>query len=442
MSSCPPRGKVRVDAGRLTPTFPWWGALRGYRSRVPKLARTPLTWLTYVQLGLYCYYLYAFGPVVALLRDEQGVSNTLASLHTTTMALGAMAGGWMFPLLAKRFGRSRVLWGCLAGIALGVLGFVALPPWYPLTLGLSGFVAVCGIALVSGVVVSLSQAHGAAGPAAISEANAIACFAGLISPLVVGATLAAGWGWRAGLGVLIGLIAVTAVVAWILKIHVPQGQAAAPVAHVKGPLGRTYWITWWMSVMTGVVEIVLGLWSAIVLRERLDFSAAAASAAVSAVVGGMMVGRAIGARIALRVKPLPFYFGALAVSALGFGLFWTAPVPVLAVAGLFVAGLGNAMHYPLAISMALASTPRQQERAAGVASYTMGLSFGVGPLLLGLIADEVGTHKALLLVPVSIVAAALLAWRLTGSAKAPHQPEPEPAADGPVAPAAVAPQAA
>jgi len=309
-----------------------------------------------------------------------------------------------------------VLWACLAGIAVGVLGFVALPAWYPLTLFLSGFVAVCGIALVSGVVVSLSQAHGAAGPAAISEANAIACFAGLVSPLVVGATIAAGWGWRAGLGVLIGLIAVTAVAARVLKIDVPQGQDAVEGgARLKGPLGRTYWLVWWMIVMTGVVEIVLGLWSAIVLRERLGFSSAAAAAAVSAILGGMMVGRAVGARIALRTKPLPLYFAALAVSAVGFGLFWTAPAAALAVAGLFVAGLGNALHYPLAISMALAAAPKQPERAAGVASYSMGLSFGIGPLLLGLVADRVGTHPALLLVPVFIVAAALLAWRLLGA---------------------------
>jgi len=393
---------------------------------VSKLARTPVTWLTYVQLGLYCYFLYAFGPVVALLRDEQGVSNTLASLHTTTMAAGAMAGGWAFPLLAKRFGRSQVMWACLAGIAVGVLGFVALPPWYPMTLFLSGFVAVCGIALVSGVVVSLSQAHGAAGPAAISEANAIACFAGLVSPLVVGATIAAGWGWRAGLGVLIGLIAVTAVAARALKIQVPQGQTGLAGAPAKGPLGRAYWLTWWMIVMTGVVEIGLGLWSVIVLRERLGFSSAAAATAVSAILGGMMLGRAAGARLALRAKPLPLYFGALVVSAVGFGLFWTAPVAGLAVAGLFVAGLGNAMHYPLGISMALAAAPAQPERAAGVASYSMGLSFGIGPLLLGLVADSVGAHPALLLVPLFIVAAALLAWRLASSAKAPDRREPEP----------------
>jgi MFS family permease len=394
---------------------------------VPKLARTPVTWLTYAQLALYCYYLYAFGPVVALLRDEQGVSNTLASLHTTTMAAGAVGGGWAFPLLAKRFGRPNVMWACLAGVAAGVFGLIALPAAYPLTLFLSGFIAVCGIALVSGVVVSLSNAHGAGGPAAISEANAIGCFAGLVSPLVVGGAIAAGWGWRTGLAVLIGLIGLTALAAWVLKIHVPQGKNPPAAMEAKAPLGRAYWLTWWMVVMTGVVEIALSLWTAIVLRERLAFSAAAASAAVSAILAGMMVGRAVGARIALRAKPLPLYFGALIVSAAGFAIFWTAPVPFLAVAGLFVAGLGNAMHYPLAISMALAAAPAQSDRAAGVMSYSMGLSFGAGPLVLGLLADEVGAHPALLLVPVFIVAAGLLAWRLATAAPQREVSLPDPA---------------
>jgi fucose permease len=150
-----------------------------------------------------------------------------------------------------------------------------------------------------------------------------------------------------------------------------------------------------------------------VLRERLGFSEAAASAAVAAILGGMMVGRAAGARVALRVRPLPFYFGALAVSAAGFAVFWTAGVPWIAVAGLLLTGLGIAMHYPLGISLALASAPGQPDRAAAVVSYSMGIGFGVGPLALGLLADGVGPHPALLLVPAFIVVAALLAWRIS-----------------------------
>jgi len=50
----------------------------------------------------------------------------------------------------------------------------------------------------------------------------------------------------------------------------------------------------------------------------------------------------------------------------------------------------------------------------------MGLSFGLGPFVLGLLADEVGAHTALLLIPLFLAGAALLALRLRASADAPQ----------------------
>jgi MFS family permease len=382
---------------------------------VPRLVRNPLTWLIYVQLGLYAYFLYGFGPVVGFLKDEQGTSYTLSSLHSTAMAVGAMVGGAFFPRLSAVFGRGRVMWASLAGIALCVLLFVTLPALYPVTLALTAVIAFGGICVVSCVVVSLSQMHGPAGPAAISEANAFAVGAGLAAPLVIGLSVKAGVGWRGGVAVLIGLVLLTALAARLLRITSTARRVETVAVSGKHPLPAAYWLAWTMMVMTGAVEIVLSLWTALVLRERASFSPAAASAAVSAILLGMLVGRTLGARLALRVRPIMLYFAALAISLIGFGLFWlvTAPVPV--VAGLFIVGLGNAMHYPLAIALALAIAPGSADRAAGVASYGMGLSFGAGPLLLGMLADRVGAHTALLLVPVFIAVAALLAWRLRSS---------------------------
>ncbi len=377
-----------------------------------------MTWLIYVQLALYAYFLYGLGPVVALLRDEQGVSNALASLHSTALAVGAVLGGALFSLLARSFGRSRLMWAALGGIGVAVGAFVTLPSWYPLTMILILIVAFFGCMVINGVVVSLTQLHGPAGPAAISEANAMAVGAGMIAPLMIGLGVGVGLGWRAGVGVLIGVIAIVALVAWRRRITLPSqaGDSVAPVG--KMPLGRAYWLVWTMMVMTGAVEVVLSLWCAIVLRERVALTPAGASAAVSAILLGMLIGRAGGARLALRVRPIPLYFVALAVSLVGFAGFWVSVDAVPAIVGLLIVGLGNGMHYPLAIGMALSVSPGQQDRAAGVAAYGMGLSFGVGPFVLGLLADEVGTHRALLLVPVFIAAAAGLAWWLHASMNA------------------------
>jgi len=77
-----------------------------------------------------------------------------------------------------------------------------------------------------------------------------------------------------------------------------------------------------------------------------------------------------------------------------------------------VLGLGNAMLYPIAIALAMQAAPDQPDRAAASASYSMGLSFGAGPLILAAMADAVGVRAAFLLIPLLLVAAGALAWLL------------------------------
>ncbi|NED58294.1 MFS transporter, partial [Micromonospora aurantiaca] len=72
---------------------------------MPRLTRDRITWLTYAQLGLWGFFLYGFGPVVPLLRDEQGTSAAVAGLHSTGIAVGALAGGALFAPAARRLGR-------------------------------------------------------------------------------------------------------------------------------------------------------------------------------------------------------------------------------------------------------------------------------------------------------------------------------------------------
>jgi MFS family permease len=98
---------------------------------------------------------------------------------------------------------------------------------------------------------------------------------------------------------------------------------------------------------------------------------------------------------------------AFAVSALGFTVFWVATAPWLALAGLLVCGLGNALHYPLGVSLAVEHSDGQADLAAARTSYAMGLSFGLAPFLLGGLADRVGPHPAFLLVYAMLAAAAL-----------------------------------
>ena len=380
---------------------------------MPRLTRAPATWLIYALLGLWGYFLYGFGPVVPLLRDEQGVNLRVASLHGTAIAVGALAGGALFPVLTRWWGRETTLWLGITGVAGGVAALTLCRP-IALTLATTIVIAVFGTLLLSGVVSGLSALHGAASPAAISEANAICAGMGVIAPLVIGASVTAGHGWRPAMAVLVGLIGLVALVAFLLRVRLPHGNAqptgTVPAARLPG----RYWLAWTLICVTGSIEVSLSLWAAEVLRAHAAMAPGAAAAAVSGIVAGMCLGRIVGSRVALRTAPVPLFLAAVAVSTLGFAVFWLATAPWLASAGLFVVGLGNAMQYPLGISLALRTAPGQEDQAAARGSYAFAVCFGIAPLLLGAVADGVGAHLAFLLVPAMLALAALLALRLRG----------------------------
>ncbi|GGR63312.1 hypothetical protein GCM10010169_02370 [Micromonospora fulviviridis] len=404
---------------------------------MPRLTRDRTTWLTYAQLGMWGFFLYGFGPVVPLLRDEQGTSAAVAGLHSTGIAIGALAGGALFAPAARRLGRGPAIWLGLAGVAAGVTALGLLHP-LPATIAAVAVIATFGMMVISGVSVVLTAHHGPAAPAALTEANAACAGMGILAPLVIGATVDAGLGWRPVMAVEVGLITLVALAAVTFRVRLPKtapapAAAAAPPARriletsrssrtetvqdlrqraVPGRLPPAYWIAWVLMSVTGSIEVCLSLWTADVLRTHAGLSAGGASAAVAAIVCGMFVGRLAGGRLALRWPPVPLLVAALTVSLAGFALFWSAPIGWLAVTGLVVLGLGNALHYPLAISIALAVAGPAADKAAGWASYSMGVGFGIAPVALGWVADGVGPHLAFLLLPGFIAAAMLLAVRL------------------------------
>ncbi|MFG1655091.1 MFS transporter [Micromonospora chersina] len=406
---------------------------------MPRLTRDRTTWLTYAQLGLWGFFLYGFGPVVPLLRDEQGTSAAVAGLHSTGIAVGALAGGALFAPAARRLGRGPAIWLGLAGVAAGVTALGLLRP-LPATIAAVAVIATFGMMAISGINVVLTAHHGPGAPAALSEANAACAGMGILAPLVIGATVDAGLGWRPVMAVEVGLITLVALAALAFRVRLPKAAPAVAAAvaparpsppiletyrssrtetvqdlrqrAVPGRLPRAYWIAWVLMSVTGSIEVCLSLWTADVLRTHAGLDAGGASAAVAAIVCGMFVGRLAGGRLALRWRPVPLLLAALTVSLAGFALFWSAPVGWLAVTGLVVLGLGNALHYPLAISIALAAAGPAADKAAGWASYSMGVGFGIAPVALGWVADGVGPHLAFLLLPGFIAAAMLLTVRL------------------------------
>jgi MFS family permease len=389
------------------------------------LVRDRLTWIAYGHLAIFAYYLYGFSPAVPLLRDEQGTSRAVAGLHGSAFALGTILAGTMLPRLVRRVGRYRAMWLGQAGLGAAVLGLWASHP-LPATLAWALFAGFSATFLCNSTIALLSDHHGAAGPAAISEANAVAAGVGLVSPLVVGASVAARLGWRPGLAVLVLLSAGLALVATIFPVR-PTGQRPS-VAHASlaGRLPRAFWLAATSLIATASVEISLTLWAGDLLRTRVGVSAGIAAAAVSAIVGGIFIGRLVGVRLLLRFAAPVVLLGALAISAVGFAVFWLATVAWLALVGLVVCGLGISMHFPVGMALAMRHSDGQPDLAGGRLAYALGVGFGGAPFVLGAMADRIGPHLAFGIVFLMLAVSATAVTRLWMLSRPPQGDERDP----------------
>ena len=368
-----------------------------------QLERDRLTWLTYLQLGSYGYFLYGFGPSLSLLRDEQGTSRSVAGLHGTALAVGSLLAALVAARLVSRYGRTALVWAGLATLCAGVVLYTSTTA-LPATLG-GAFVGALGgsfVVMLSATV--LLDRHGDGGPSAVAEANALAAGVGTIAPLVVGASVGLGLGWRPAVLLLIPVVAVLAVAG--RGVHAPR-----PSTHVDdrggGRLPRKYWISWLVVTAGIAVEFCLVLWTADVMRDRVGLSPGAAAACVTAIVGGMCAGRLVGGRLALRYPLDRLLYSATALTGAGFTVYWLTTSVRLALPALLACGIGIALFYPLGVARAINASEGRPDHASARVGIGAALASGAGPFVLGALADVVGLHLALLVIPVLLGVAAL-----------------------------------
>lgn len=382
--------------------------------------RDRVTWLIYSQLAMYGYFIYGFGPSVLLLRDDQQVSRTVSGLHGTALAVGAVLAGVLGARLVHRWGRAAALRCGLAGMAAGVALFTTSTE-LALTLLGALLAGTFGALMLNTDSAVLSDHHGLAGPAAISEANALAAATGLLAPLVIGAAAATTFGWRPGYALAAGLALMLLLISARVAVPRPgvhRPDAVQPAVRVgSGPadatttrLPRRYWFAWAVLVLCLAVEFSMTIWAADLLRQQVGLSAGAAASSLSALITGVAIGRAVGGRLALRRSPELLLTGSLVLTAVGFVLFWSTTTAWLALLGLLVMGLGIAVQFPLSVARAIAASEGRPDQATARLSIGAGLAIGLAPFLLGFLADQIGTRQAFLIVPGLLVLAGAGLW--------------------------------
>lgn len=371
-------------------------------------ARDGLTWLCYGMLGYYGYLLNSLGPVMPFLREELGLSYVVGSLHSSAFAGGLILSGLTGDLLARRFGRRVVFWAGAVGMSVGMM--VLLLGRHPVvTVGGALVMGSMGSLLALTISALLSNRHGEKRAVALTEATVVASAFGGLAPLLIGQLAASGLGWRWGL--LLAVAALPPVALLSSRLRFPKATEPPLTSDADGTpraarLPGAYWAYWATLFLVVSVEFCMVFWAAEYLEREAGLPRTGAATAVSLFLGAMLIGRLAGSRLALGGRGAPgMLLASLGVTGAGFAVFWLSPSPSLAVAGLFVTGLGVANLYPFSLSLAIGAAGEGAEAASARVSLAAGTAIFSAPLLLGWLADGLGIGGAYGIVPVLLVAA-------------------------------------
>ena len=369
------------------------------------------TWISYIQLSFYASFLYAFGATQALLRDEQGTTRSVAALHGTALALGGLIAALIAARVIDRWGRGIVLRSAAIGAAASILLFTIPTGGLPETLAGAALAAFFGTFLMISINAFLLDYQGRAGPASLTEANAMASFAGLLGPLVVGVGAATVLGWRAG--IWFTAVALLAVEVWRGRHVDVFGTRARADREDDGRRlpGRVYWSLAVIMCFLGA-ELCLAFWGADLLRERCGFGAAAAAASLASITGGMLIGRLWGSRLTQRIDTETLLKGSILFALVGFALAWSFTLWPVVLLGLLLTGVGIGVHWPLGVARVVRASRGMTDRASASCSVAGSIAIALAPITLGVLSDTVGFHVAFLLVPLLLLTAlALLVLR-------------------------------
>lgn len=381
--------------------------------------RDRLTWLAYLSLAFYGYYLNVLGPITPFLKEELRLNYTISSLHFTAFAVGILLVGAGGHLLIQRIGRLPSLWVGILGVSLGALLLVTGKT--PLiTIGASFLMGLVGSLILAIVPAALSDQHGELRAVALSESNVIASLLATAAPLMVGWSARSLGSWRLPLGSM----AFAPLLLLLLFGRGGSTQGSTPLdetAPTNRSLPGLFWL-YWLALVLGVsIEFCMIFWSADYLEQVLGLLKADAAQAVSLFFAAMILGRLAGSRLVQSFSARSVVTVSILIASLGFLLFWRGGSIFLGLSGLFLTGLGVASIYPLLLSLAIGAAEGNTVQAGARATLASGTAILALPLLLGRLADLVGIRSAYTVV-IILLAGALLINQIAGRRHAVEAP--------------------
>ena len=365
-------------------------------------ASTSETRAAYLDQSVVAYMLYGVGAVTAFLAAALSLSDAVAALHSSLLAIGLLGAGFVGDRLDTLLGSRRAHWLAYALLLVAIV-CITTAPALPVTLVGAALVGLGAGFLLAHLNRTLTRGGGTLARVRMSRSAMVAMVATICVPIAIGIGENSGLGWHVAFVVAMVLIA-TGLGA---SRHRPEVEAWA--AETVGRLTRGYWLTWGLVVLGVSVEFSLVFWASTLVERQAGISLADATLVATSFYAGMATSRtALSFHLVSGRDPIALIRLGLVVAFAGSLLAWATGEVVLAGLGIYLSGLGTGFLYPLGVAVALALVPTLQDQGSARLILASGLAILVAPFVLGVAADAAGVSVGWLLIPALCVAALTL----------------------------------
>jgi len=185
---------------------------------------------------------------------------------------------------------------------------------------------------------------------------------------------------------------------------VPSGTRTTPAAVDRRHVRRLVLALGVLGICGLVCEGAAGDWSAVYLRDNLGTSAGLAAFGFAAFSVTMTVGRSVGDQLIRRFGVVTVIRAGGVIATAGIALALSTRVPAVTMAGFTAFGAGLSIVVPQVFAAGGRADP---ERPGAGLARVVGLGYtgmAAGPAIIGLVANQIGLHLAL------VILVGLAAW--------------------------------
>lgn len=339
-----------------------------------------LCYFTAGGVAIFALPLYVTGPVGG---DEAAAGLAFGAFALSALVLRPVAGR-----LADRYGRRPLL---LAGALLAAtsLALIGVAEDFAVIVALR---LLAGVAEAAFFVAGFAALADLAPPARLGEAlsyNSLGLYLGVALGPPLGEVLVR----TSGFGLAWAGAASLAVAAAGLALLVGETRAGGPSDDGERHLIHRPALPITLGFLASLVA--MGGFLAFASLYAVRVGVANASLVLLVYGGVVVVCRLAFARVPDRLPPLALGAAALGTIALGLVLAASWPSPAGLLLGAVVTAVGVSFSTPAFFSAIFATaSPSQRGVASGTASAAIDLGLGIGPILLGLVADPFGIRWA------------------------------------------------